>query len=455
MGYGKIRMPGDGPSLSNTKTPLDAPPTTSQSPTLTLPVAPPVDRQWLQKLLYRYPTNTTEHTDPILDNKALVVAPMVDASDLPFRILCRRYGSNLCYTPMIHARMFLTNPHYRTQFWSNSGMPAEDRPLIAQMCGSDPSVLLECAKLIEGGVDGIDLNCGCPQGIAKRGNYGAFLLEQEELLVEIVRTLASNLSVPVSVKVRLLPDRGNDNTYDVVEDSIRLYTKLIDAGASLLTLHGRTRLQKGHETGYCDWDAIRRVVAALGHRVPILANGGIETMEDVVECLKVTGVDGIMSSEAILEYPPLFQQVGSSNDAPRVGRVRLAREYLELCGEYPPDEGGQGSGTKCIRSHLHRILHADLQNPTYGTTHRDAINVAQTLDDFSTIVDAIDAHHFAIQHNVSNETRSWYVRHRILDPETGDMVKNMHRFDKTKEVKSVELDEDTSACIMNMFGDEW
>jgi len=58
---------------------------------------------------------------------------------------------------MIHARMFLTNPHYRTQFWSDSGMPAEDRPLIAQLCGSDPEILLETAKLIEGGVDGIDL----------------------------------------------------------------------------------------------------------------------------------------------------------------------------------------------------------------------------------------------------------------------------------------------------------
>ena len=74
----------------------------------------------------------------------------------------------------------------------------------------------------------------------------------------------------------------------------------------MLTVHGRTRLQKGLKTGHADWDAIKQVVDLLGHRVPILSNGSISNLDDVVECLQVTGADGIMSSEAILEYPAVF-----------------------------------------------------------------------------------------------------------------------------------------------------
>ena len=108
--------------------------------------------------------------DPILKDKALVVAPMVDQSDLPFRLLCRRYGANLAYTPMIHARLFVERQQYREKFWDFvNNMPDEDRPLIAQFCGSDPSYLLPAMKSIQHAVDAVDINCGCPQQIAKKG----------------------------------------------------------------------------------------------------------------------------------------------------------------------------------------------------------------------------------------------------------------------------------------------
>ena len=113
----------------------------------------PVDRDWITKLLQKHPNPNSRRHD-----KALVVAPMVDQSDLPFRLLCRQYGSNLCFTPMVHARMLLQSDRYREKFLGT--WLQQDRPLIAQMCGSDPDIVLEAAKLIEPYVDGIDINCG-------------------------------------------------------------------------------------------------------------------------------------------------------------------------------------------------------------------------------------------------------------------------------------------------------
>lgn len=112
----------------------------------------PVDRDWIKKLIM-------EHSENPNDGKALVVAPMVDQSDFPYRLLCRRYGCNVTFTPMIHSRLLVNSLDYRSKF-----MPryhhANDRPVIAQLCGHEPEVLEQAAKLLMPFVDGIDLNCG-------------------------------------------------------------------------------------------------------------------------------------------------------------------------------------------------------------------------------------------------------------------------------------------------------
>jgi tRNA-dihydrouridine synthase 1 len=154
---------------------------------------------------------------------ALVCAPMVDQSDLPFRLSCRAHSTNLCYTPMIHSRMFLTDAKYRAKFLPL--ITARDAPLFFQFCMSDPSVALQSAQLLLSLLPpdldlssyALDINCGCPQGIARRGKYGAFLLEERELLLEIVRTLTRSLPIRVTIKVRILPTG--------MEDSIALYVR--------------------------------------------------------------------------------------------------------------------------------------------------------------------------------------------------------------------------------------
>jgi len=366
-----------------------------------------INRNWLKELLQKHDSPST----PVdLRDKALTVAPMVEQSDLPFRLLCRKYGSNLCFTPMIHTRLFQENERYRAKFVCDA-LPNADRPVIAQLCGPDPHMMLKTAQEIAPYVDGIDLNCGCPQGIARRGLYGAFLLEEEELLLSIVRTLVHHLpNTPISVKVRLLPNTD-------IEDSLQLYSKLVDCGIAMLTVHGRTRLQTNYRTGPADWSAIRKVVDLLGHKIPILANGMIGSVHDVRECLKVTKADGVMSSEAILEYPCLFMDeqfhLGTRTGP---GRLALVQEYMALAKTYPPQEGGQGSGLKSVRMHIHKILHSELQcNPKF---RMQCVN-ADTYEELQECLRELEEQ---LEHNHNNhvgiehEGLSWYLRHRRERP---------------------------------------
>ncbi|CAM8992782.1 unnamed protein product [Rhodiola kirilowii] len=157
---------------------------------------------------------------------------MVDCSELPFRMLCRKYGADAAYTPMLHARIFSENEKYRSQEFTTC---KEDRPLFVQFCANDPDILLEAAKKVELYCDYVDINLGCPQRIAKRGNYGAFLMDSLPVVKSLVEKLANNLQVPVSCKIRVFPK---------LEDTIKYARMLEDAGCALLAVHGRTRDQK-------------------------------------------------------------------------------------------------------------------------------------------------------------------------------------------------------------------
>jgi tRNA-dihydrouridine synthase 1 len=365
----------------------------------------PVDRQWISKLLQKFPNPNSRRND-----KALVVAPMVDQSELPFRLLCRRYGANLCYTPMIHARLAVTSKRYRDEFMGT--WLQQDRPLIAQLCGSDPHHMLAAARMVEPYVDGIDINCGCPQQIARRGNYGAFLLEQEQVLLKLVRHMVAHLRVPLSIKVRLLPPPDISgpvpDDYDIPTESLKLYGKLVDAGIHLLTIHGRTRKQKAELTGHADWKTIAKAVELFGHRIPIFANGSIQDYDDVQECLRITKVDGVMSSESLLEYPPIFYRIPQTPTR-TIGRVQLAQEYMELAEQYPSNKGGQGSHVKCVRKHLHTFLHKDFQE---DTDLRDLVCDAKGFDDLKAVVEECRKRHLQNNHQVETEMLSWYRRYR-------------------------------------------
>ncbi|KAI5801127.1 dihydrouridine synthase-domain-containing protein [Geopyxis carbonaria] len=254
-----------------------------------------------------------------------VVAPMVEQSELAWRLLSRRHSppSTLCYTPMFHSRLFATTPIYRSQSYQApalDGNPAHDRPVFVQFCSNEPADLLAAAKLVDGHCDAVDLNLGCPQGIAKKGYYGSFLQENWELIHNLINTLHENLGVPVTAKIRILETK---------ERSLEYARMVVAAGATVLTVHGRRREQKGHNTGLADWSVIRHIRDNLPRDIVMFANGNILWHEDVARCLAATGVDGVMSAEGNLYNPAIFQT--SADWDKRFPRMdRIGREYLEI-----------------------------------------------------------------------------------------------------------------------------
>ncbi|KAG5439652.1 hypothetical protein PCK2_000786 [Pneumocystis canis] len=172
-----------------------------------------------------------------------ILAPMVDQSELAWRILSRRHGADLCYTPMFHAKHFWSSPKYRKDVWSTLDN-GKDRPLIVQFCANNPEDFLKASKIVMGKCDAVDLNLGCPQNIAKRGYYGAYLQENWNLISEMIKYVSNSLNIPVTAKIRIFPDK---------EKTLAYARMIVESGVSILAVHGRTREQRGSMTGLSDW----------------------------------------------------------------------------------------------------------------------------------------------------------------------------------------------------------
>eukprot|EP00727_Mastigamoeba_balamuthi_P004597 m51a1_g14135 putative t-dirnahydrouridine synthase (734) ;mRNA; r:231163-235329 len=238
---------------------------------------------------------------------------MVDASHLPFRLLCKRHGADVCYTQMFHSGQFAKEEGFRRKIFATC--PA-DQPLVAQLCGNDPDTMAEAGSYLEGQCACIDVNLGCPQKIARKGAYGAFIADHPDLVRSIVETMTRKLKTPVSCKMRL---------FDSIEQSIQFALMLQAAGCKVLAVHGRTRKQVSLSTTTADWSAIARIVEAVD--IPVIANGSVKTYADIEACLAQTHAQAVMVGTGIMADPAMFS-------GEHVPHWVLAEEFIDLCEEH-------------------------------------------------------------------------------------------------------------------------
>lgn len=266
-------------------------------------------------------------------NSRVLQSPLSGVTDLAFRRLVRRYApDSMMYTEMVSA----SELHYlKTLPYIMEIDPAE-RPISIQLFDCRPDFLAEAArKAVDEGADTVDINMGCPVNkITKKGG-GSSLLRQPQVAEEIVRSVVQAVDVPVTVKTRI---GWSDEEINAVEFALRMQ----DAGAQMLTLHGRTRSQ-GYN-GAARWDWIARVKSAL--MIPVIANGDIFSVEAAVSCLEQTQADGVMCSRGTLGYPFLvgeidhFLKTGTLLQPPSAAeRLQCAKEHLHLLWTYKGDRG--------------------------------------------------------------------------------------------------------------------
>ncbi|KAL1704196.1 tRNA-dihydrouridine synthase [Schizophyllum commune] len=221
-------------------------------------------------------------------NLARIAAPMVNQSDLPFRLLVRKYGATATYTQMLIPDKILNDRDYlefhQRDLELASNAP-EGPPTIVQVCGNDTEQVVQAAKRIQTLCQGIDLNLGCPQDAAREGHYGAYLLSQKDwpLVNDIVSSLSHSLTIPVSAKLRLC--QPSTKTLD-------LGSALQASGASWITLHPRTVSARRRRQGAADLKVVRTLKASL--TIPVISNGNVRHWDDIPKNLVFTGADGVM-----------------------------------------------------------------------------------------------------------------------------------------------------------------
>jgi tRNA-dihydrouridine synthase B len=227
---------------------------------------------------------------------ALALAPMAGVTDLPFRMLCRELGAGYVVGEMLSSDPRLRGTRKSELRRNHDG---EARPIAVQIAGSEPEWMADAARYnVAHGAEIIDINMGCPAKKVCNRLAGSALLENEELVAQILRSVVAAVDVPVTLKIRTgpAPDRRNGVTIARIAE---------DAGIQALAVHGRTRADRFR--GSAEYDTIASICAAVD--LPVFANGDIETPEHARSVLERTGAAGLMFGRSAQGNPWIFREV--------------------------------------------------------------------------------------------------------------------------------------------------
>lgn len=266
----------------------------------------------------------------------LLLAPMEDVSDPPFRAVCKSNGADLMYTEFISSEGLIRDAAKSVQ---KLDIFDYERPIGIQLFGSSIETMAECAKIsTKAGPDLIDINYGCPvKQVACKG-AGAALLQDIPKMVAMTKAVVDATHLPVTVKTRLGWDDSTKNIQEVAE-------RLQDIGIKALTVHGRTRVQM--YKGVADWTLIAKIKENPRIQIPIFGNGDIDSPEKALEYKNKFGVDGIMIGRAAIGYPWIFNEIkhflktGEHLPAPTIEeRVNVCLQHLTFSIKWKGNHGG-------------------------------------------------------------------------------------------------------------------
>lgn len=309
----------------------------------------------------------------------LILAPMEDVTNPPFRKFCKKYGADWLYSEFVSADALVRSVNKSLKKLT---IDDSERPVTIQIYGRYIDSMVEAAKIVEEvRPDFIDINFGCPvKRVAQKG-AGAGMLRDVPLMVEMTRQVVKAVNIPVTAKTRL----GWDSDHIIIDD---VAERLQDAGIQALAIHGRTRAQM--YTGEADWEPIRRVKDNQRIKIPILGNGDINSPEKVKEAFEKYGVDGVMIGRATIGRPWIFRQMKHYFETGEIlpelsvsEQIEIIKEQVLLSVEWIDEVRGL--------LHMRRHIAAMFKGLPHFRDLRIQMLQAPTIEELWKVFDAVEA----------------------------------------------------------------